>query len=89
MRWRALMSRLVRHRSPYYQAPTTDRRPSSDGWVEMPMLPELFSTWSDTLDTICPTPWNMLGLMIGNQFLSQEEKDENESDEHRAVVALH
>jgi hypothetical protein len=45
-------------------------------------LPELFNHFDQASDVICPTPWNILGMMIANGAYPQEEKGHEEEPEN-------
>jgi hypothetical protein len=77
MGWKSTVERLIRHRSPFLKTPEREGPPETSGWQDMPLRPELFATFSEPWDTVCPTPWNMLGLMIGNQLSTKEEHHED------------
>lgn len=89
MAWIEAFERLMKQRIPFFRTSQREGPPSSDGWRELPVNPELFATFGEPLDTICPTPWNMLGLMIGNQFPEQEENNEDSTCTADSAAALH
>ena len=51
-------------------------------------LPELFNHFDQASDVICPTPWNMLGMMIANGAYAQEEQGYEEDPENTVSHAL-
>ncbi len=88
MGWMRVLDRLARKRVPFFRSPAREHPPETDGWMEIPVQPELFATFSEPLDTICPTPWNILGMMIGNRFPEQEENHDHESKEKRSAATI-
>ncbi len=88
MRWTRALERLARMQVPFFRNPPREHPPETDGWVEIPVQPELFATFSEPLDTVCPTPWNILGLAIVNQFPELEENHDHESKEERRAATI-
>ncbi len=88
MGWMRILEGLARNRVPFFRSPSREHPPANDGWMEIPVHPELFATFSEPLDTICPTPWNMLGMMIGNQFPKEEKEHDNENQKERCAATI-
>lgn len=49
--------------------------------------PELFFTFFDTSDTVCPTPWNMMGTLISEAAGLQQSRKSD--DDQRETATMH
>lgn len=78
---------LRRLRRVLYSLDTTVGGQDSGDDAVFSSRPELFFTFFDTSDTVCPTPWNMMGTLITEAAgIREHGNGTDEGQEDRATV---